>query len=154
MEDSLSILRANGEDNIILTEITIRSKAYWNYSEEQMQKWHVVLTISAEYISENETYKLVSNEQIVGYYSFIKENNSIVKLDNMFVAPEFIGKGYGKILMNDFVEKIRLTDTQKIILEADPNTETFYKKFGFVVIRKLQSSIAGRFLPVMEMTLK
>ena len=41
-------------DNIELSELTVRSKAHWNYSLEQIEKWKDDLTISAEYIDKNE----------------------------------------------------------------------------------------------------
>lgn len=149
----MDIERATSDDNLVLTEITKRSKAHWNYSKEQIEAWVPILTISKAYISENETYKLIVGNMVLGYYSFIKESNSIVKLDNMFILPEYIGHGYGKILMKDFIERVRLIKIEKIILDAEPNAEMFYQKFGFVVIGKLESSIKDRFLPVMEMNL-
>ena len=149
----MKILRASNCDNLILTEITKKSKAYWNYSEEQIEKWSDALTISSEYISENETYKLVIDDQIIGYYSFVV-NDCIATLDNMFISPEYIGRGFGKILMNDFMERISKTENKKIVLEAEPNAESFYKKFGFTVTSKIESSIKERFLPIMEIDLK
>ena len=53
----MEILRANSEDHKILTDITIDSKAFWGYSQNQIEIWKDELTISETYINENEVYK-------------------------------------------------------------------------------------------------
>ncbi|QQV04172.1 MULTISPECIES: GNAT family N-acetyltransferase [Chryseobacterium] len=149
----LKILKANPEDNQILTEITKKSKAHWGYSDEQMEKWSKDLTVSKDYIKKSEIYKLSLNSKIIAYYSYCIIDQNTVKLDNLFVVPEEIGKGYGKILMNDLINKNKKEKTAKIILEADPNAEKFYESFGFVKISQVETSIKNRFLPVMELEL-
>lgn len=62
-------------------------------------------------------------------------------------------KGYGKMLMNDCINKTKKKKTAKIILEADPNAEKFYEGFGFLKINQIETSIKNRFLPVMELKL-
>jgi len=62
-----------------------------------------------------------------------------IKLNYLFVEPDFIGKGYGKILLDDFMDRIKDSEYKRVILDADPNAEQFYSKYGFKVIGKLQS---------------
>ena len=149
----MKIQKATTINNIILTEITKKSKAFWGYSEEQMKKWESNLTISEEYILKNEVFNLIVEEQIVGYYSYKKNENNSVKLDNLFVLPEYIGKGYGKLLMNDFLEKMKHQKIDRITLDAEPNAEKFYQKLGFTKIGEFETSIKNRFMPIMEMKL-
>lgn len=40
-----------------------------------------------------------------------------------------------------------------VTLDAEPNAERFYLKFGFKTVDQLASSIPNRFLPVMELDL-
>ncbi|GAA3790039.1 GNAT family N-acetyltransferase [Corallibacter vietnamensis] len=151
----MTIERATRTDSKTLTELTMRSKSHWDYSMQQIEKWRDDLTISKDYITEKEVYKLIDSEnKIIGYYSYFLINEVKVKLENLFVEPKFIGCGYGKMLMNDFIERIRKTRTEKIILDSDPNAENFYKKIGFKVIGKLETSIKNRFLPIMELKIK
>lgn len=82
-----------------------------------------------------------------------KSNETTIKLDNLFILPEFIGTGLGRILMNHFLEKVKDYEIEKITLDAEPNAEDFYKKFGFIRIGQLESSIKNRFLPIMELNL-
>lgn len=149
----MKLQKARIEDHIRLTEITKKSKAYWGYSEEQLSKWSNNLTVTADYIEKNNVFNLVDETQIMGYYSFIIQDNNQVKLDNLFVLPEYIGKGFGTILMNDFLQRMRNQKCRKIILDSEPNAERFYQKIGFTKIGEFETSIKNRFMPIMEMNL-
>ncbi|MFC4480008.1 GNAT family N-acetyltransferase [Flavobacterium chungangensis] len=149
----MNIQKTKIEDHIRLTEITKKSKAYWGYSDEQMKKWSNNLTITIDYIKTNPAFNLVDENQIVGYYSYLRLENNQVKLDNLFILPEYIGKGFGSFLMNDFLERIRNEKCQKIILDSEPNAEQFYQKIGFTKIGEFETSIKNRFMPIMEMNL-
>jgi GNAT superfamily N-acetyltransferase len=147
----MTIKEAIPNDHEILTEITKKSKAYWGYSNEQIEIWSEFLTVSKEYIETNPVYNLVIGDKIIGYYSFFHESENTIKLDNLFLLPEFIGKGLGKILMNDFLSRLKNIDVQKVILNSEPNAEAFYTKFGFVKVGQIETSIKERFLPIMEL---
>ncbi len=150
----MKIIKAKNTDSKRLTALTITSKAYWNYSSKQIQEWKEDLTISTEYITNNEVYKLIEFDVLIGYYSFYSLNKKEVVLDNIFVDPIYIGKGYGKILMNHFLETVKNLGFEKASLHSEPNAELFYAKIGFKVIGKLETSIKNRFLPIMELDLK
>ncbi|MFY1045911.1 GNAT family N-acetyltransferase [Chryseobacterium sp. GP-SGM7] len=149
----MEIIKATPSDNEVLTNITKLSKAYWGYSKEQMESWAEDLTITKDYIKKNEVYKLIVEKSVVGYYSYFIEENNHVKLDNLFILPEYVGKGFGKILMTDFLNKIKELKIKNITLEADPNAEKFYERFGFIKTGQIETSIKDRFLPIMELKL-
>ncbi len=150
----MNIEKANSDDHEILTEITKSAKAFWGYSNNQMAQWNDALTISKEYIESNFAYKLIKENQVIGYYSYFHLENTIVKLDNLFVLPNYIGKGFGNYLILDFLNRIKENcGINKVLLNADPNSEKFYQKFGFETIGHLESSIKNRFLPIMELNL-
>ena len=149
----MTIQKAIPGDHEILTQITKKSKAYWGYSNEQIEDWSPFLTVSYEYIETNSVFNLMVDKEIVGYYSFFHESENTIKLDNLFVLPEFIGKGFGKVLMNDFLLRIKDQNVQKIVLNSEPNAEIFYAKFGFIKVGQIETSIKDRYLPVMELKL-
>lgn len=149
----MKIEKAIPNDNDILTELTKKSKAFWGYSEQQILKWNDNLTISKVYIENNNTFKLSIENKIIGYYSYIIYEENFVKLDNLFLLPSFIGKGFGNILINDFLKRIKQEGFEKIVLNSEPNAERFYLKFGFIKIGETETSIKNRFMPIMEMKL-
>ena len=147
------ICKARTEDHVLLTELTIQSKAHWNYSQTQINSWAEVLTISAEYIDKNDVFKLVSDDQLIGYYSFYATSESEVLLDNMFISPKFIGKGLGRMLLIDFLSRVKAEGYADVLLYSDPNSEGFYRHFNFDVIGQEETTIEGRFLPIMKRSL-
>ncbi len=146
----MAIIPALNSDHQILSHITQQSKAHWGYSPKQMDKWRDELTISSQYIEQNEVYKLIINQQIIAYYAYIVLDKNVVELDNMFVLPDYIGQGHGKYLMNDFMKRVKAVGLKTIRLYAEPYAEKFYHKLGFKVVGQFESSIKGRFLPIME----
>lgn len=146
----MKVEKAKITDAEKLTSLTLKSKAYWNYAEEQIEKWRPELTITAAYIDKNEMYKLIIDDQLIAYYAYFRLDKGKVKLDNMFITPEFIGMGYGKLLMMDFMNRVKPSGYTKIMLDADPNAKGFYEKLGFSAVGRIKSSMSNRFLPVME----
>lgn len=138
------------DDSNELTELTKISKAYWGYTDEQMQEWKDELTISENFIKENQVVKLSIEQKIVGFYSYYKIDKDNIKLEHLFIQSNSIGKRYGSLLMNDFLKRISGNGIKKITLDADPNAEEFYKRFNFKVVGKIKSTIKDRFLPIME----
>ncbi|PZR19793.1 MAG: GNAT family N-acetyltransferase [Flavobacterium psychrophilum] len=149
----MTIEKANSNDHEVLTDITKKSKAYWGYSANQIEAWSNLLTITETYIENKSVYKLVIDNEIAGYYAFFSEDDQTIKLDNLFILPKYIGKGFGKMLMNDLFLKAKTTAANRILLDAEPYAEKFYVKLGFVKIGKIETSIRDRYLPVMELNI-
>ncbi len=150
----MKIEKAHSIDAGRITDLTIRSKNHWNYGERQIEEWRDELTITSKYIDENQVYKLTTNDELIGFYAFQPKNDKILKLSFLFIEPKYIGKGHGKVLITDFLKRIRETNYEKVTLDADPNAEKFYERVGFRVVGKLKSSIKDRFLPIMEMEIQ
>jgi GNAT superfamily N-acetyltransferase len=149
------IQRATPADDAVLTEITKRAKARWKYSGEQLLEWAEALTVSKAYIAQHPTYKLLAQGGLpVGYYSYYPLSARVVKLDNLFLLPDYIGQGHGRRLLADFFDKIQPTAAEKVVLDADPHAEPFYRHFGFRTVGRLESTTNDRFLPIMEKVLR
>lgn len=149
----MNVCRAEINDHLELTKITMLSKAHWGYSDQQMRAWEAELTVSPHYIDSNLVYKLTKDGKILGYYSFIVEKDATFQLDNLFVLPECIGKGLGQKLLFHAINLARSKGVNRIQLAADPNAIDFYLKFDFQIIGQMPTQIEGRFLPLMELIL-
>jgi GNAT superfamily N-acetyltransferase len=143
------LLKASLQDDKALTDLTMRSKGYWGYSPAQLKKWTSQLTITKYYLNKFKVCKLVEGEKLLGYYSWAGRP-PLALLDNMFIDPDHLHKGYGSLLMNDFLKKAKAAGYKKARVNSDPNATGFYLKFRFVKVGELQSVIPGRFLPIME----
>ena len=150
MVEEMEIVPAEIKDHEALTVLTKQSKAYWGYSSQQIEAWRDELKVSEEYIQNCTVFKLLINQELVAYYAYKNKDVKTILLDNIFVHPNHIGKGYGKLLMNDFIEKVKATKKDYIVLYSEPKAEAFYQQFGFKTFDQLASSIPGRFLPIMK----
>ena len=145
------IVKATISDAKTLTEIALKSKAFWGYSHDLIESWREDLTVTSTMILNCTVFKCMVDAKIVGFYVLNppKETATIV-LEMLFVLPNFIGKGIGKQLLQHSFKKALKLNVKTMTLLADPNAVSFYKKQGFVSIDKKESTIVGRFLPVMK----
>jgi GNAT superfamily N-acetyltransferase len=148
----ISILQAKPEQAGLLTTITLASKRHWNYPDGWIQAWLPSLTITSEYILTNETWVAVVDGQCVAYYS-LKHDEEHLWLDNLWVLPEFMGRGIGKQLFQHALERSRIHGVSTLKIEADPNAQSFYEKMGAHKIGEHHTRVVNRprILPVMEM---
>src|SRR5690554_6199749 len=110
----VSIRKAVREDSNVLTDISFKSKRYWNYPEEYFEIWKDELTIKDSYILDNTVYVAEANDEIIGYYSIVEVKNDfwagevfVMKgfwLEHIFILPEYIGKGIGTKLINHAIQ--------------------------------------------------
>ena len=147
------LLPAQPSDHHLLSQLTKLSKAYWGYSAAQITAWSEDLTISEAYITNNWVYKYVENRQIIGYYALVRQQKKTMLLDNLFILPAEIGKGYGSLLLAAAIVAAKAQGATSIMLHADPHATAFYEKKGFEVVGQLPTSIANRFLPIMAIDL-
>lgn len=136
------------DDLITLNEISFKSKAYWGYPDEWMEKWKDDLTMSEEEFFHSNILVVEVENRIIGFSSIV-ENAENYELNHLWLLPEIIGKGVGKKLLNKTIE-IFVKAEKPIILLADPNAEAFYSSQGFVTFDKLESFPKERFLPLMR----
>ncbi len=144
----MEIKKALPEDYEELTLIMRSSKSFWNYDQQQLLNWQDELTVSSEFISKNHVIKLIDRSKSVGFFAYSIHFTN-VKLESLFVIPTHIGKGYGKLLMNSFLERAKSLHIKMIFLDADPHSEGFYNLFDFQTVGLKATSIKNRFMPVM-----
>ena len=148
------IVSADSNDAKKLTEIALTSKSFWGYSKELIESWREDLTITPKMILGGFVFKFIANDAIVGFYALNSPKVNTIELEMLFVLPEFIGKGIGKQLLHHSFEKAKKLKVKFITLLADPNAVSFYASQGFYEIDKKESSIAGRFLSVLQKDLE
>jgi len=147
----LKILPAVFDSTKALTKIAISAKRHWNYPESWMQAWLPSLTMTPAYIETREVWMAIVNDHPVGYYSF-DENEEGFWLDNLWVLPEYMGRGIGKTLFEHALERCIRRGVSVLKIEADPNAQSFYEKMGARKVNEHRTQVAGeqRVLPIME----
>ena len=141
-------------DALKLTEIALKSKAFWGYSDELLKSWTHDLTVSEKMIQEMMVYKFISDAKIIGFYILNRPKETSIELEFLFVLPSFIGKGIGNRLLQHAFIKAKDLKCSQITLLSDPHAVSFYEAKGFVQFGIKESAIAGRFLPLMQKDLE
>ncbi|MCI2228883.1 GNAT family N-acetyltransferase [Polaribacter sp. MSW13] len=145
------IFKAAVYDAKILTDIALKSKAFWGYSQEELCIWIDELTITSKTFDECNIYKYIIKDKIVGFYVLERANIRTSFLNFLFISPQYIKHGIGSKLLCHAIENCIEGSCAILNVLSDPNAEGFYAKHGFKVVNKIESSIKGRFLPEMEL---
>lgn len=149
----MNIRKAKLGEGKILSEIALRSKAYWGYNSDFIEACRGALTISEKNISSNLVYVLEESSKIIGFFSLTVDNEKS-ELDSLFIEPEHIGKGYGRLLWNSIVKIAKEAGIKAFTIDADPNAEEFYIKMGAIRIGEVASTVfINRALPLLKVTL-
>ena len=151
----ISIQRVHPNHAVQLTQIALAAKAHWGYPERWMEIWKPQLTFRPQYFIDNEGWAAMINKTPIGFYT-LEERNGNAWLENLWVLPEYIGKGVGKALFLHAAESSRQRGYRLLQLEADPNAVGFYERMGMYKIGERHSEVDGqpRVLPIMGMRLE
>ncbi|MCC6300197.1 MAG: GNAT family N-acetyltransferase [Anaerolineales bacterium] len=151
---SASIRLANPSDADALSQIAFAAKSHWKYPARWLELWKPQLTFTPKYFIENESWVAEADGDPIAFYT-LQDKNGIAWIENLWVLPEYIGRGVGKELFLHAVGLARQRGYKSLQLEADPNATGFYAKMGMKKIGERRSEVDGqpRVLPLMEMTL-
>jgi GNAT superfamily N-acetyltransferase len=137
-----------------LSKLAFRSKAYWGYSDQFMRACLEELTIDGPYIENNPVFAIEVDASLVGFYALEQVSASETELGYLFIEPAFIGKGYGRKLMDHAKQQACKSGYTKIIVQADSNVKQFYRAAGGILMgTRPSASIPGRELPLLQIIL-
>ena len=155
--NSAPVIRAaKGTDADVLSALALRSKAFWGYSPEFMAACRGELSYDSHQIAAKEFYFAVCqvSEHLVGFYAIEHLADDQFELCGLFVEPQYIGRGYGRLLVENAKHKASELGAACLIVQGDPNAEDFYAAAGGVRTGERESgSVPGRFLPLFRIDL-
>jgi len=136
-----------------LTELALRSKAYWGYDDAFMAACRDELTMRADELERRRVTVAERDGRIAGFVS-VEGEPPEGAVGMMFVDPELIGRGVGRLLFEHALGSARSAGFTRLTIDADPNAAPFYRSMGAVQIGETPSgSIPGRTLPLLEIAL-
>lgn len=135
----------------------MRSKAYWGYSPEFMESCRSELTVDSKRILSDEFDYIVAvdKETVVGFYAIEEVSDTDFELEALFVEPNRIGFGIGRLLVQHAVQNVANKGGETLLIQGDPNATKFYSAAGARHIGSRESgSIPGRFLPLFQINIQ
>jgi GNAT superfamily N-acetyltransferase len=137
------IRRALPHESDLLTRIAHASKRHWNYPESWIQSWRGQLTITAEYLVENDVYVTEDGGSVKGFHAIVMRGHA-GWLEHLWVLPEAMRKGIGRELFVHATKIARTRGASEIQIESDPHAEGFYLKMGAHRSGEASSMIEGK----------
>jgi GNAT superfamily N-acetyltransferase len=139
-----------------LSRIARVAKAHWGYPEAWLAAWEPVLRITPQYVEHQLVYAGAVDHDVVGFYA-IEPRGDRWSLEHFWVDPRWHGRGVGRRLYGDAVDRIRAVRPGVMVIEADPYAAGFYARMGAQRTGSVPAPVEGapdRTLPVFEFEVK
>lgn len=146
---------AHPDDAAAITDLVLRSKRHWDYSDAFMTAMTPAMTFAPADM-ESATDHVEVLEADAGLWGVIRlrRRTELAYLEELFVAPEAMGHGYGRTLFERATELARGWGYGVMEFESDPFAEPFYAHLGARrVAMSPSAAIPGRSLPLMRFAL-
>jgi putative acetyltransferase len=144
MQKRLTIRAGRPADKNRLVEIWLASvrATHTFLSEQAIQE--LLPLVREKALPALELWVLVSGEKIIGFAG-LSDNN----LEALFLHPEHLGKGGGKLLVKH-ARKLK-GNLVVDVNEQNPNAVRFYESVGFEVFGRSETDSGGRPYPILHM---
>ncbi|MFF2775424.1 GNAT family N-acetyltransferase [Streptomyces sp. NPDC058052] len=123
---------ARADEAEALTGLVMRSKAHWGYDAAFLAACAPQLRIRAQDVAVRRI--LVAQDDgggVVGVASLEGEPPA-ASLGLLFVEPEAIGRGVGRLLYREVVRRAADLGVRRLVIDADPHAAGFYRAMGAV----------------------
>ena len=127
--------------------LEIAEQTWWPTYEPLLGKEQVTFMLGEIYSREKITDQVENNKQsflllleedkpvAFAAYSPREEDPEIYKLHKLYCLPVTQGKGYGKVLINEVIDKTKQAGKQTLDLNVNRhnNAKSFYERMGFKI---------------------
>lgn len=134
----------------MLSDLALRSKALWGYDTGFLEACRAELTLTPDAVRADPVYVAEEGGRVLGLYRLEAVAGDEAELGLLYVEPDSAGRGLGTLLLEHAVESARALGCRRLLIQADPNAEPFYRARGAVRCGTRPSgSIPGRELPLL-----
>ena len=143
-----SIDRLTAHHATEVSELAIRSKAVWDYPEEQMAVFREELTITGAQLEERVAFGWFDGDgELSGYYTIVDGSGGKAELEHLFVDPLKLRCGIGGELLCHAIAQCEQRGIRFLEVLSDPNAAGFYQAMKAEFVADIRSSIPGRTIP-------
>ena len=147
---TLLFRRPRADEAQQLTQIALASKRHWGYPEAWISLWRDGMRITPHTLHTREFWIGCQGQEIVAIYSIRRMDGDSYELEDFWVAPNQIGRGFGKRMFQHLRTRLVQLGAARLKIVSDPHAVPFYKRMGAVPIGTEPSLPPGRTLPVLE----
>lgn len=156
MSGCIEIREARREEASLLSELALRSKAHWGYSPDFLNACRSELAVDPDRMGTDayRCFVAVDGTGILGYYIWEPASGDDYELEALFVEPDHIGTGIGRMLIRHAIAALADIGAARLVIQGDPNATAFYLAAGARRVGSRESaSIPGRQLPLFEIAI-
>lgn len=134
--------RARADERQMLDEMTLAGLRHWGHDQNHPEAYQGLAGIlQAEEGPESHlVFVLEEAGGVVGFYE-LRDRGDHVELLRMFLRPDLIGHGYGRVLWNHAVQEAA-SMSDRMLISADPGAVGFYEAMG-ANLERLQELAPG-----------
>ena len=137
-EASVVIRRGRLDEGARLKEIAIAAKSFWGYEREKVLAWAGQGDFSPRRLAELVIFVADAGGRSIAW-SALTPRGEVGWLEDLWVEPDWIGKGVGTALFRRTAAEARALGATWLEWEAEPNAIGFYEKMGARYIRNSTS---------------
>jgi GNAT superfamily N-acetyltransferase len=152
VSDSPWIRPARAGEGEALTDLAVRSKAHWGYDTVFLAAARMHLTVGEDAIAAGRVYVLEGPAGVIGFHGFLGDPPEGT-LEWLFVEPGVIGRGYGRRMWNDAIDRARSAGFRRLVIESDRFAEPFYVAMGANRFDERPSPVDSAPLPLLDVKL-
>src|SRR5262245_52461051 len=117
---------ARPDEADLVSDLAVRSKAYWGYDDKFLAGSRVQLAVRAEDVTLRRVTVAERDGVVVGFYA-LEGEPPVGVLDLMFVDPDHLRGGVGRALWAHAVATARDVGLAEFTIDSDPYAEGFYQ---------------------------
>ena len=136
-----------------MSDLAVRSKAHWKYSQSFIDSCRAELAVDPDRIgsADYQCFVAANGNVVMGFYTLENMSKGVYELEALFVEPEYIGTGVGQSLIQHAISLLTENGAERLVIQGDPNASRFYLAAGAQQIGTRESgSVPGRFLPLFQ----
>ena len=151
----MQIRPARPDEAALLSDLAVRSKSAWGYGTGMVDAFRDELTVESDSIAGWHIHVAADGDDLAGFYALSVQADGVTgEIELMFVEPGRMRRGIGRALWAHLVDTARSIGLTRILIDADPYAEPFYRAMGARRTGEAPSaSIPGRMLPRLEVHL-
>ncbi len=127
----IRIIRAREQCLDAINGLIARSKAYWSWPKGYLEQALPFHRVSPAYVRSNPCFEVLdAHDKLIAFVSLVVSDARVI-LDNLWITPELIGNGIGRLACEHVFRFARGRGWTELWVLPDPPAEGFYVKTGF-----------------------